>query len=190
MSACRVDSTLSGSSSMTTPVSKPSPATSPRSRPTLAGLRASAPTMSTPFSSISRVATEFIAPTPYTIALIRLIAVLSFLDASSPRRNNTPGAVARPGRGGGISSGSGEWEVLTRMDADDAGGLSFEPLTPTAFLARSELVHAARPALLDGGFALTYAELGARARRLAGGLRALGAGDGERVAVLAANSHL
>ena len=76
------------------------------------------------------------------------------------------------------------------MDADDAGGLSFEPLTPTAFLDRAELVHGARPALLDGALALTYAELGVRARRLAGGLRALGASDGERVAVLAANSHL
>src|ERR1700759_512480 len=86
MSASRVLSTRSGSSSTITPVRYPSPATSPRSRPTFSGLRASAPTMSTPFSSIIRVATEFIAPTPYTIALIRLIALLPSRNLSASRR--------------------------------------------------------------------------------------------------------
>jgi fatty-acyl-CoA synthase len=65
---------------------------------------------------------------------------------------------------------------------------SYEPLTPTAFLRRAAVVHADRPALVDGDLRLTYAELERRALGLAGGLAARDRGPGERVGVLATNS--
>ncbi len=68
--------------------------------------------------------------------------------------------------------------------------MSFEPLTPTAFLRRSAAVFADRIAVIDGERRYTYAEFLARAERLAGGLRALGVASGERVAVLAPNTHV
>jgi fatty-acyl-CoA synthase len=68
--------------------------------------------------------------------------------------------------------------------------LSFEPLTPTSFLARSARVHGERLAVLDGRLELTYGELRGRAARLAGGLERLEVPAGGRVAVLATNSHL
>ena len=67
---------------------------------------------------------------------------------------------------------------------------SFEPLTPTSFLRRAALTHGTRVAVVDGSLTLTYEDLWERARRLAGALVALEAGDGERVAVLSANSHV
>jgi fatty-acyl-CoA synthase len=69
-------------------------------------------------------------------------------------------------------------------------GLSFEPLTPTAFLRRSALVHRERPAVADVGLSLTYGDLLERASRLAGALRELDLTPGGRVAVLAPNTHL
>jgi fatty-acyl-CoA synthase len=74
--------------------------------------------------------------------------------------------------------------------AAELGKLSFEPLTPTAFLARAARVHHDRVAVVDGSLRLSYGELWERAGRLAGALAALGASDGDRVAVLASNSHL
>ena len=68
--------------------------------------------------------------------------------------------------------------------------MSFEPLTPTAFLRRSATVFADRIAVVDGDFSYTYAEFYARAQRLAGALRALGIGNGARAAVLAPNTHV
>jgi len=69
--------------------------------------------------------------------------------------------------------------------------LSFEPLTPTAFLERSAGVFADRVAVVDGDHRFTYEELRDRSRRLAGALHAeLGLQPGERVAVLAPNTHL
>jgi fatty-acyl-CoA synthase len=68
--------------------------------------------------------------------------------------------------------------------------LSFEPLTPTSFLARSAIVHGDRLAVIDGSLELTYGELRSRAARLAGALEGLGVQAGGRVAVLATNSHL
>jgi fatty-acyl-CoA synthase len=65
---------------------------------------------------------------------------------------------------------------------------SLEPLTPTAFLRRAAVVHAERPALVDGELRLTYAELDRRALGLAGSLAARGGGPGERIGVLATNS--
>ena len=56
-------------------------------------------------------------------------------------------------------------------------------------LEHAARVHAGRVAVIDGAARFTYAELHARAQRLAAGLRALGVRDGERVALLSANSH-
>jgi fatty-acyl-CoA synthase len=68
--------------------------------------------------------------------------------------------------------------------------LSFEPLTPTSFLARSAIVHDERVAVVDGSLELTYGELRGRTARLAGALARLGVPAGGRVAVLAPNSHV
>jgi fatty-acyl-CoA synthase len=68
--------------------------------------------------------------------------------------------------------------------------LSFEPLTPTAFLRRAGRVFADRIALVDGDRRFTYGDLWWRAQRMAGALRELGVAAGDRVAVLASNSHL
>ena len=59
------------------------------------------------------------------------------------------------------------------------------PLTPLDFLARS--VHAWRDltAVVEGERRFTYAEFGARSRRLAGALHELGIEPGDRVAALA-----
>jgi fatty-acyl-CoA synthase len=67
---------------------------------------------------------------------------------------------------------------------------SFEPLTPVSFLRRSGRVFPDRLAAIDGDKRFTYGELWDRARRLAGALRSLGASDGDRISVLASNSHL
>ncbi len=67
---------------------------------------------------------------------------------------------------------------------------TFAELTPTAFLRRSALVHADRTAVVDGELRLTYAELYHRARSLTGVLAGLGVAAGDRVAVLATNSHV
>jgi fatty-acyl-CoA synthase len=66
----------------------------------------------------------------------------------------------------------------------------FQPLTPTSLLARSATVFATRTAVVDGDLRLTYAELGERVGRLAGALRGLGVSPGDRVAVLAPNTHV
>ena len=68
--------------------------------------------------------------------------------------------------------------------------MSFEALTPTAFLHRSALVFADKTAVIDGDQRWTYAQLLDRCARLAGALRAAGAQPGERVAVLAPNTHV
>ena len=68
--------------------------------------------------------------------------------------------------------------------------MSFEPLTPTAFLVRAGRVFADRIAVIDGDRRFTYAEFLDRAMRLAGALHARGIVDGARVAVLAPNTHV
>jgi len=68
--------------------------------------------------------------------------------------------------------------------------LSFEPLTPTSFLRRSASVFTHRTAVVDGESTFSYAELWQRAQLLAGALRGIGVADGERVAVLAPNTHM
>jgi fatty-acyl-CoA synthase len=68
--------------------------------------------------------------------------------------------------------------------------MSFEALTPTAFLRRSAHVFPDKIAVIDGDQRWTYAQLLERCTRLAGALRAAGVQPGERVAVLAPNSHV
>lgn len=71
----------------------------------------------------------------------------------------------------------------TQLDA-----LSFEPLTPTAYLDRAAAAHGERTAVVDGRHRWTYAELRERCRHLAGALAHLA--DGRPVAVLAPNTHV
>ena len=68
--------------------------------------------------------------------------------------------------------------------------ISFEALTPTAFLRRSASVFADKTAVIDGDQRWTYAQLLERCTRLAGALRNAGVQAGERVAVLAPNTHV
>jgi fatty-acyl-CoA synthase len=68
--------------------------------------------------------------------------------------------------------------------------MSFEALTPTAFLRRSALVYADKTAMIDGDQRWSYAQLHERCTRLAGALRGAGVAPGERVAVLAPNTHV
>jgi fatty-acyl-CoA synthase len=78
---------------------------------------------------------------------------------------------------------------------------TFAELTPTAFLDRSEHAFAERTAIVDPGASggpgegqverrFTYRQFAERSRRLAGVVGALGANPGDRVAVLATNSHV
>jgi fatty-acyl-CoA synthase len=72
----------------------------------------------------------------------------------------------------------------------DEGVFGRPALTPTAFLARSAVVHADRPAWRAGAQRFTYAELADRSARLAGALAAMGVEPGDRVSVLAPNTNL
>ncbi|GED98452.1 AMP-binding protein [Gordonia crocea] len=62
------------------------------------------------------------------------------------------------------------------------------PLSPLRFLERAASVHPGKLAAIDGGRRLTYAELAADVRSLAGALRASGVEPGDKVAYLASNS--
>ncbi len=64
-----------------------------------------------------------------------------------------------------------------------------EPLTPTAFLDRSAVVCGDRIAVVDGDVEFTYTELRDRCERLAGMLKARSVGPGDRVSLLAPNTH-
>src|SRR5471032_2674827 len=68
--------------------------------------------------------------------------------------------------------------------------MSFEALTPTAFLRRSATVFGDRIAVIDGSLSYTYTEFYRRAQQFAGALRAMGVGNGVRAAVLAPNTHV
>src|SRR3954467_14564266 len=80
---------------------------------------------------------------------------------------------------------------MARTDAHvTPASFTFTELTPTAFLDRAAHAFAARDAILDGDRRFTYAEFGARSRRLAGALHEMGIEPGDRVAALATNSHV
>jgi fatty-acyl-CoA synthase len=65
-----------------------------------------------------------------------------------------------------------------------------EPLTPTAFLHRAAHVFGDRVGVIDGGASFTYAQFLDRCLRFAGALRAIGVRPGDRVALLAGNTHV
>jgi fatty-acyl-CoA synthase len=67
---------------------------------------------------------------------------------------------------------------------------SFEPLTPTSFLRRAARVHGDRIGVIDGDVRFSYAQFLHRALKFAGALNALGVAPGDRVALLAGNSHV
>ncbi|MET9532626.1 MULTISPECIES: acyl--CoA ligase family protein [unclassified Streptomyces] len=66
----------------------------------------------------------------------------------------------------------------------------FSELTPVAFAARAAKVFADRLAVVDGDLRYSYAELWERAQALAGVLAGHGVRPGDRVAVLAPNTHV
>lgn len=68
--------------------------------------------------------------------------------------------------------------------------VSYEALTPTAFLKRSACVWSTRPAVVDGDTTWTYQTFYEKAQKLAGALRQMGVNDGDRVAVLGPNRTL
>jgi fatty-acyl-CoA synthase len=63
------------------------------------------------------------------------------------------------------------------------------PLLVNDFLRRAAKLYADKVAVVDGSQRFTYAELQARANRLANALRGLGVGKGDRVCILSPNSH-
>src|SRR4051794_39670141 len=65
--------------------------------------------------------------------------------------------------------------------------LSFEALTPTAYLDRAAAAHGDRIGVVDGDRRWTYAELHERCTRLAGALAPMADGP---VAVMAPNTHV
>ncbi len=67
------------------------------------------------------------------------------------------------------------------------GPANATPLTPLAFLPRTAAIHPERTAVVHGDRRITYAELHARARRLASALAARGVGEGDTVSVLLPN---
>ncbi|GAA0669674.1 acyl--CoA ligase family protein [Streptomyces thermocarboxydovorans] len=68
--------------------------------------------------------------------------------------------------------------------------MTFRELTPVSFLERAAAVFADRLAVVEGNLRYTYAQFWARAQRLAGMLADHGVRPGDRVAVLAPNTHV
>lgn len=65
----------------------------------------------------------------------------------------------------------------------------FEPLLPLSFLNRATRLFPEQLAVVDGARRYHYRTLGERVNRLSNGLRQLGVGRGDTVAVLSPNSH-
>src|SRR5271163_2427495 len=70
----------------------------------------------------------------------------------------------------------------------DRNAANFQPLTPLSFLERAAAVFPGRTAVVHGAGRWTYAELYARARRLASALDKAGIGRGDTVSVMLANT--
>jgi len=68
-------------------------------------------------------------------------------------------------------------------------GFNYEPLTPTTFLHRSAQIFPDRVAVVEGALRYTYGEFLERSLKFAGALRAIGVKPGDRVAILAGNTH-
>ena len=79
---------------------------------------------------------------------------------------------------------------MNGYEASQAPGWCFDALTPTAFLDRSAVVFADRIAVVDGAERWTYREFADRCLHQAGMLADLGLQPGDRVAVLAPNTHV
>ena len=71
------------------------------------------------------------------------------------------------------------------LDKRDA---NYQPLTPLSFLERAAAVYPEHAAVIHGAQRFTYAELYARARRLAAALAARGVGVGDTVSAMLANT--
>ncbi len=69
-------------------------------------------------------------------------------------------------------------------------GFNDEPLTPSAFLRRAAHVFPDRVGVVQGELRFTYGAFLERALKFAGALKALGVAPGDRVAVLAGNTHV
>jgi fatty-acyl-CoA synthase len=77
----------------------------------------------------------------------------------------------------------------TPYDTDlDRNPANFQPLTPLTFLERAAAVFPDHTAVIHGKLRRSYAELYARARRLASALARRGIGRGDTVSVFAANT--
>ena len=70
----------------------------------------------------------------------------------------------------------------------DKRSANFQPLTPLSFLARSAATFPDRAAIIHGDQRTSYADLYARARRLASAVRAAGVAPGQTVATLLLNT--
>ena len=73
------------------------------------------------------------------------------------------------------------------FDAMPPGTANHVPLSPVSFLTRAATVHGDRLAVIQGETRRTWAEVGDRIRRVAGGLAAQGIGQGDTVTVIAPN---
>src|SRR5258705_2064068 len=69
-------------------------------------------------------------------------------------------------------------------------GFNDEPLTPSAFLRRAAHVFPDRVGVVQGDLRFTYGAFLERALKFAGALKGLGVVPGDRVAVLAGNTHV
>ena len=63
------------------------------------------------------------------------------------------------------------------------------PLTPLEFARRARKIHAHREAVVDGDLRLTYGAFFERTDRWSSALQGLGVGPGDRVALIAPNTH-
>jgi fatty-acyl-CoA synthase len=78
---------------------------------------------------------------------------------------------------------------MTPYDRDlDRNPANFQPLTPLSLLERAAAVFPGHTAIIHGPLRRSYAELYARARRLASALAARGIGRGDTVSVILANT--
>src|SRR4030088_887382 len=78
------------------------------------------------------------------------------------------------------------------IGADAQGGRDTAmevPLTPLDFARRTRRLHGRRPAVVDGDLRLTYEELLDRCDHASAALERLGVARGDRVAVIAPNTH-
>ena len=98
--------------------------------------------------------------------------------------------MALPGQTGADISKPRE-KPLNGLPLFESGAEQENPEMHTFYhpLQRALQTGAQRTAIIDGHAQFTFAELAARCSRLVGGLRALGLVAGDRVAILAANSH-